>query len=107
MQTPFVIGAKVYLRPLGIAIGAKEFWGPGHGTEATRLLVDHAFATLNLHRVWLRVAEDNERGLRSYLRVGFQKEGILREDYYRDGRYRNLVLMSLLRGEWENRRSTS
>src|SRR5512142_1738760 len=37
---------------LGIFIGAKELWNKGLGTEATRLLVDHAFGTLNLHRVW-------------------------------------------------------
>jgi RimJ/RimL family protein N-acetyltransferase len=85
----------------GILIGVKECWGRGYGTEAARLIVDHAFATLNLHRVWLRVGEQNERGYRSYLRVGFQKEGVMRQAYYREGRYWDLIVMSILRPEWE------
>ena len=64
-------------------------------------MVDHAFATLNLRRVWLRVAEDNERAQRRYRPVGFQKEGALREDYYREGRHWNLIVMGLLWREWE------
>src|SRR5262245_10223627 len=39
----------------GILIGAKEEWGKSYGTEATRLFVDFAFRTLNLHRFWLHV----------------------------------------------------
>src|SRR5207253_3866380 len=64
----------------GITIGEKEAWGKGCGTEATRLMVQHAFETLNLNRVWLHVYEYNERGLRVYERIGFQKEGVLRQD---------------------------
>jgi len=85
----------------GIAIGEKECWGQGYGTEAARLMVDHAFATLNLHRVSLRVNENNERGIRSYRRAGFQKEGVLREDYYRDGQYWDMTVMGILKAEWE------
>src|SRR5258708_2251935 len=77
----------------GIAIGERECWGQGHGTEATRLILDHAFGTLNLNRVWLRVAEDNERACRCYKRLGFEKEGVLRQDYYRNGRYLDLFVM--------------
>src|SRR5947208_6204263 len=50
----------------GIVLGVKELWGKGYGTEATRLLVRHAFDTLNLNRVWLHVYDDNARGIRAY-----------------------------------------
>ena len=50
----------------GLAIGAKDEWGKGYGTDAVRLLLRHAFATMNLNRVWLQVYEYNQRGLRSY-----------------------------------------
>jgi RimJ/RimL family protein N-acetyltransferase len=75
-------------------------WGKGHGTEATRLVLGHAFDTLNLNRVWLHVYEYNEAGLRLYQKVGFRTEGRLREDNVRDGRYRDTLVMAVLREEW-------
>jgi RimJ/RimL family protein N-acetyltransferase len=85
----------------GIAIGAKEDWGKGYGTEATRIVVQHAFATLNLNRVWLKVYENNPHGLRAYENVGFKKEGVLRQDNFREGRYWDTIIMGLLREDWE------
>src|SRR5881396_2175794 len=49
-----------------ITIGEKDSWGRGFGTEATRLMLDHAFGTLGLHRVALTVFEFNERAIRAY-----------------------------------------
>lgn len=79
---------------------AKEECGKGHGTEATALMLRHAFQTLNLHRVWLHVYEYNERGIRVYEKIGFRKEGVLRQDNFRDGRYWDTFVMGLLRDEW-------
>jgi UDP-4-amino-4,6-dideoxy-N-acetyl-beta-L-altrosamine N-acetyltransferase len=88
----------------GITIGESADWGKGYGTEATRLMVDYAFATLNLNRVWLHVLEYNERGVRCYERVGFKKEGLLRQEHFRDGRYWDTHLMAILRDDWLARR---
>jgi diamine N-acetyltransferase len=85
----------------GIIIGDKESWGKGYGTEATGLLIQYAFDTLNLNRVWLHVYEFNERGIRAYEKVGFRREGVLRQDCYREGRYWNTFVMGILREEWE------
>jgi RimJ/RimL family protein N-acetyltransferase len=85
----------------GITIGDTSEWGKGHGTEATRLVVGHAFETLNLNRVWLHVYEYNPRGMRAYEKVGFRREGVLRQDTYRDGRYWDTIVMGILREEWE------
>jgi RimJ/RimL family protein N-acetyltransferase len=85
----------------GILIGKKENWGKGYGTEATGLLIQYAFDTLNLNRVWLHVYEFNERGIRAYEKVGFRREGVLRQDCYREGRYWNTIVMGILREEWE------
>jgi [ribosomal protein S5]-alanine N-acetyltransferase len=84
----------------GIEIGVKEEWGKGYGGEATKLMVEHAFSTLNLHRVWLMVYEFNLRGLRCYERVGFKREGVLRQYLFADGRYWDAISMSVLREEW-------
>lgn len=85
----------------GILIGDKTVWGRGHGTEATRLLIGHAFDTLNLNRVWLHVFEYNQRGLRAYEKAGFRVEGRLRQDTFREARYWDTLVMGVLREEWE------
>ncbi len=89
----------------GITIGEKEEWGKGFGTETTRLMVQHAFETLNLNRVWLHVYEYNQRGIQTYEKVGFQKEGVLRQDTYREGRYWDTIVMAILRREWDARKA--
>jgi diamine N-acetyltransferase len=86
----------------GIMIGDKAEWGKGYGSEATRLIVGHGFQTLNLHRIWLHVYEDNERAIRSYEKVGFRREGVLRDHVFREGRYGNVITMGILRQEWAN-----
>jgi RimJ/RimL family protein N-acetyltransferase len=85
----------------GISIGEKDEWGKGYGTEATTLMVRYAFDTLNLNRVWLHVFEFNERGLRAYEKVGFKREGVLRQNCFRDGRYWDTIVMGVLRDEWQ------
>ncbi|HET7224107.1 MAG TPA: GNAT family protein [Candidatus Eisenbacteria bacterium] len=91
----------------GIAIGETSEWGKGYGTDATQAMVDHAFLTLNLNRVWLHVYEFNARGRRAYERVGFQLEGTLREAYFGEGRYWDVHTMAILRADWERRRAKS
>ncbi len=88
---------------IGLVVGDRSAWGMGLGTEATELLVRFAFATLNLHRVALRVYEDNAPARRVYEKVGFVLEGRQRDGDYREGRYRDVLLYSLLRPEWQAR----
>jgi RimJ/RimL family protein N-acetyltransferase len=85
---------------LGIFIGDKACWNQGYGTEVMRLLLRIGFATLNLHRICLRVYEDNLRAVRCYEKVGFVHEGRQRQAEFREGRYKDLLLMSVLRTEW-------
>jgi len=88
-----------------ITIGEKDVWGRGYGTEATQLMLDHAFGTLRLHRVALTVFEFNERAIRAYRRCGFVIEGRARESISRDGRWWDELAMSVLSSEWHDRRS--
>ncbi len=85
----------------GIAIGVRERWGRGYGTEATRLVADYAFRRLNLHRLELEVAADHARARRVYERVGYRVEGTRRDAFFVGGRYTDWVLMAVLRPEWE------
>ena len=87
-----------------ITIGEKDTWGRGYGTEATQLMLDHAFGTLGLHRVALAVFEFNERAIRAYATCGFLTEGRAREAVWRDGRWWDELSMSVLAPEWRARR---
>ena len=83
-----------------ITIGERDAWGRGYGTEATALMLRHAFETLGLHRVALSVFEFNERAIRAYRRVGFSTEGRAREAIRRDGRWWDELSMSILEEDW-------
>ncbi len=86
---------------LGIFIGEKSYWSQGYGTEAVRLLVKHGFETLNLNRIFLRVFSNNLRAIRSYEKAGFIAEGHMRQAEFRHGAYKDVILMSVLRSEWD------
>ncbi len=90
-----------------ITIGESDAWGRGYGTEATQLMIDHAFGTLGLHRIALFVFEFNERAIRAYRRVGFVVEGRSRESIWRDGRWWDELAMSILESDWRRIRETN
>jgi diamine N-acetyltransferase len=91
---------------LGIFIGEKQFWNQGYGGEAIELMLAHGFNHLNLNRIYLRVIETNSRGIRCYERVGFIYEGRMRQARFEDGQYIDVLLMSVLRTEWQNTHPT-
>jgi [ribosomal protein S5]-alanine N-acetyltransferase len=74
--------------------------GRGYGSEATRLVLAHAFGTMGLHRVDLRVLAFNQRAIAMYRRCGFVEEGLERDscrmgpDWYDD------VMMGILDHEF-------
>ena len=87
---------------IGIHIGEKEYWDQGFGTKAMRLMLKHGFNNLNLHRLWLRVFENNQRAIRSYEKAGFIQEGKFRQAQYLDGKYVDVMIMSMLQNEWQD-----
>lgn len=70
--------------------------GQGFGTEATGLVLDHAFSALGLHRVSLEVYAFNPRAQRSYEKAGFIVEGRLRDALRWDGEWVDAIVMSVL-----------
>ena len=68
------------------------------------LLAHHCFDTLNLNRVHLRVYAENLRAKRAYEKAGFLEEGRLREAVYKHGKYDDVIVMSILRSEWDQRK---
>jgi len=67
------------------------------------LMLQHGFETLNLNRIMLRVYEDNPRAIRCYEKAGFVHEGRMRQARYAEGEYRDILLMAVLKYEWDQR----
>jgi RimJ/RimL family protein N-acetyltransferase len=88
---------------LGIAIGDREYWGKGFGTDATDALLRFAFHELNLRRVTLGTDSYNKRALRSYEKSGFRIEGTTRGEMRRERTRVNSIWMGILREEWQAR----
>jgi RimJ/RimL family protein N-acetyltransferase len=81
---------------VGIAL-LPEHRGRGLGTEAQRQLVDYLFRTTTVHRIQAGTEVDNVAEQRALERVGFQREGVQRALYFRDGAWRDSVMYGLLR----------
>jgi RimJ/RimL family protein N-acetyltransferase len=87
-----------------ITIGEKPFWGKGFGSDALRIVIRLAFDKMNLNRLWLSVLVDNPRAVRCYEKCGFVREGLLRQESYVDGKYRDVLMMALLREDYDRTR---
>ncbi|MBN1476007.1 GNAT family N-acetyltransferase [Candidatus Sumerlaeota bacterium] len=93
VRIDWVSGAAIFF----IAIADPEDWSKGFGGEATRLISDYAFDTLNLQRIQLHVWAKNERGVKAYQRAGFEIEGTLRRAMYHAGEHEDFLVMAKLR----------
>ena len=71
------------------------------GTFAVTAMLKHAFFNLNLRRVELGVLENNAAARHLYEKVGFVQEGVKREANYKNGKYVNMIMMSILKEEFE------
>jgi len=85
---------------VGIFIGDKDYWGKGYGSDAMKVLIDFIFNEMNLNRIMLNVYGFNERAIKSYIKCGFVKEGVLRQALFKGGQYHDEIIMSILREEY-------
>jgi RimJ/RimL family protein N-acetyltransferase len=98
------ISPKDHNATFGIAIGDKNYWNKGYGTEAAALIIRYGFEQLNLHRISSGAWSFNERSIKMHLKLGFKEEGRRREAVFKNGAYCDEVMFGLLREEWRNRR---
>lgn len=87
---------------IGMAIGNKNCWGKGIGTESVKLVLKYCFTTLNLNKVYLDVWEDNTRAIKCYQKCGFKNDGLMRQHVFKDSKYHSKLIMSILKSEWSN-----
>ena len=103
--TFFNLDTLAHSAEIGIMIGDKSAWNQGLGTETVELLLRHGFETLNLNRIFLSVYADNPRAKRAYEKAGFVHEGAQREAVFKRGKFIDVHFMSILRREWEARKT--
>ncbi len=86
---------------IGYWIG-KQFWGKGYGTQAASLMSGYGFGVLNLNRIYAKTFDFNRGSLRVLEKVGFVREGILKQDTYHKDRYVDEVLLGLLSKDFKH-----
>lgn len=91
---PTRVDWKNRVAELGIMIGA-PYRRRGYGAEAMALLCDFCFQEMNMRKLKVCVLAENEAAMRCYARCGFRQEGLLRQEIFRRGRYRDMAILAL------------
>jgi len=86
---------------LGIVIGEKQEWGQGYAQEALQAVIAYCFTTLNMNRIGAEVYDFNQRAVQLFERLGFKREGTVREAVWKKGRFADEYMYGLLRREWK------
>jgi ribosomal-protein-alanine N-acetyltransferase len=86
---------------VGYALG-RAYWGNGYIQEALQALFNYAFGVLDLHRIEADVDPRNDASIRTLERLGFQREGYLRERWQVGGEILDGLFYGLLRPDWES-----
>lgn len=89
------INREIGKAEFGIFIGEDDAVGRGYGTEAAKLIVNYAFSNLKLHKVSLRVLDENLVAKKSYEKVGFKEEGHFRDEVFLNGEYKDVIFMAI------------
>ncbi|RJX40490.1 N-acetyltransferase [Paenibacillus pinisoli] len=84
-----------------IGIQGTRHRGKGYGTQAMLLMLQYGFNTLNLHRIDLGVYAFNPRAIHVYEKLGFKREGLQRDVLYMNGKFHNMITMSMLEDEFK------
>jgi diamine N-acetyltransferase len=87
---------------LQIRIGNGNNRGKGYGYKAVKKLLHFGFNDQNLNRIYLSVYEDNLPAIGLYDKCGFKKEGVLKDADFVNGRYKNVIVMAILKREFIN-----
>ena len=82
---------------------AADRWGQGFGADTMQTALEACFDGWGVHRIGVRVEDNNARALALYRGLGFHEEGRLRQAAFRDGRHADVLIFALLAPEWSAR----
>ncbi len=83
-----------------IAVGDREVWGKGLGTEVVHKLLDYGFNELGFNRQFAFLLANNPAALKMDLRAGFKEEGLLKQDVFLHGQYVDRIMLGITREEF-------
>ena len=83
----------------GTIIGEKGYLGKGLGKEAAKLMLRFLFDQYPIHKCFARCLEEHPVTAKLFSDLGFKQEGILRDDVFKNGEFKNILLFSILRSE--------
>ena len=86
-----------------IVIGERTCWGKGYGKQAAQLLFDHAFRTLDLHRVYCGTSAENVAMRKLADALGMREEGCRRDAIYKNGKHSDVIEFGVLKSEYLQR----
>lgn len=86
----------------GMAIGETDCWNLGYGTEANMLLLEFAFNTLNLRKIYSHVFSTNKTNIRCNTKCGFVHEATLSKHHFREGEYVDELIFSVYAETWRS-----
>ena len=79
---------------------SQDVRGQGFGKDALTVLFDYGFREMNLHKIWAEVY-DNNQAINTYTKgLGMKQDGLLRDNYFKNGKYGNSIMLSVLEDEW-------
>ena len=78
----------------------KKYWGKGIMTKTVKSVMGFGFSRMQLHRIEATVTPTNQGSLKVLRKLGFKKEGILREQKLLHGKFHDAVMLSLLQKEY-------
>lgn len=81
---------------------SKSSSGKGYGRSALKKLLSYGFKNLKLNRIYAFLLESNQKAFELYSDIGFKKEGLLRENVYKNEMYLNSIIIGLLKKEYED-----
>lgn len=86
---------------LGIVLGERSAWGRGIGARSWKAITDYGFRVLNLHKICATVIDGNHASLKCATAAGYAVEGRQAQQMYKEGQYRDLIHLGLLKEHWK------
>lgn len=84
-----------------------SYRGKGIAFTASNLLISYVFHNLPIRKINLEVFADNIQAVRFYEKLGFEKEGLFKKEYYKNGTWKDVLRMALFRETWEEKYANS
>ena len=81
----------------------RPWWGRGYASEGVGAVVDHALGELSINRLYAHHMQRNPASGRVLEKLGFAREGLLRQRVRKWGIYEDVWLLALLREDWKLR----